>query len=405
VSNECLFDNITRILASSMPRRASLRIMGSVLLGAGLAGLGFPRRALADVTCKTGSICPTLAQCLPQGGCCPTRQVACPTNACCDTLAQCLPLPGGINGCCPTGQVACPTNACCNTLAQCLPPGGINPCCPNATKEKPAQVACPSGSCCDTLAECLPQGGCCPTCPQNTTSQISAIRSAPPPTQADVTVQNAVVGVSLIDKLTLVNCTVPNLPMNTGGTTSPIVVTATKIDETQTARIKLDVCTPDGCCCPGDPVFATLKITTGKWVRQTFTELPQQEHFITVTNDYFGLRQLRITINGAPYATLRLANGETRNINVNSAMIAGSKNTISVVGVGDLGATAGFAILDSAPTAASANVARPIAAKVQGKSSHVNPNWGPLSEEVEDTAIFTRRSSRRSRSISCSRAR
>lgn len=170
---------------------------------------------------------------------------------------------------------------------------------------------------------------------------------------------------------------------------SEVTVTATKPDTDPPTRARLVVEVTNCVDCPatGDPVFTTLNITTGRWVRQTFTDIPQAESYITVTNGDPGLKKLRIRVNGKHYKTLKLKDNRTRTINVASAMKAGDHNTISLIGKGGLGASADVTILDIPPSASTALVVENLrSAAFPAKTHRFNTVWGPLAEEVEETS-------------------
>lgn len=259
-------------------------------------------------------------------------------------------------------------------------------CCRKKCCSKMAEEHCCTNECCPKDSKCKKAGGCCLPCPASNTGRISAMRSGPP-AQADATVQNAVDGISTIAVAKAVNCAVAHMPMQCGGTKSPVVATATKVDQTKPAQFVLRVCTPDGCCCPVDPIFTTLNITTGRWVRQTFTDIPQAESHITVTNGDPGLKKLRIRVNSKHYKTLKLKDNQIKTLNVASAMDAGDHNTISLIGKGELGASADVAIVDSPVSASTALVVENLrGAAFPAEIHRFNTVWGPLAEEVEETS-------------------
>jgi hypothetical protein len=226
----------------------------------------------------------------------------------------------------------------------------------------------------------------CTKCPKNNKGQITAIRSGPP-TQADVTMQNAVEGISTIAVAKAVNCTVANMPMDAGGTKSPVVCTATKIDQTKPAQIVFNTGPLHGGSCPIDPIFTVLKLTTGRWARQTFADVPKAEHFITVTNGDPGLNRLHIWVNSKHFNTLSLGDNETRSLDLAAAKME-KTNTISLVGAGELGASASVLIGDipQAPAAKKGGVGATAVAPAQGSSPRHNPVWGPLAEETEENS-------------------
>jgi hypothetical protein len=85
-----LFDDISRTLASPIPRRQVLRLIVGGFAGAAL-GTGRIKSAWAAcppgrVLCSTGSCCPTIFQCKPISDCCPSSTFACSSGSCCPSV-------------------------------------------------------------------------------------------------------------------------------------------------------------------------------------------------------------------------------------------------------------------------------------------------------------------------------
>jgi YVTN family beta-propeller protein len=224
-------------------------------------------------------------------------------------------------------------------------------------------------------------------CPGNTTGRFFV--ASGPPLQADVTIQNKVDGISSISTVKLVNCTVtPALPENfSPPNKSTIPVTFTKIDQTKAAQFAVSACPPVGACCPIDPIFTVLKLTTGRWVRQTFAGVPKAEHFIAVTNGDPGLNRLHIKVNGKQFTTLTLSDNETRSLDVAAAMTEAA-NTITLFGAGELGASAAVVIGDIPPAAVAndGGMGAMALAQAQGPARRQNAIWGPLAEATEENS-------------------
>ena len=224
-------------------------------------------------------------------------------------------------------------------------------------------------------------------CPGNTTGRF--VVASGPPAQADVTIQNKLDGISSISTVALVNCTVsPALPENfSPPNKTPIPLTVTKTDQTKRAQFAFSACSPVGVCCPIDPIFTVLKLTTGRWVRQTFAGVPPAEHLIGVTNGDPGLKRLNIGVNGARFTTLSLGDNETRSLDVAAAMTE-KENTITLLGAGELGASAAVVIGDIPPAAAANNggMGGMALAKAQGPARRANAIWGPLAEATEENS-------------------
>jgi hypothetical protein len=353
MSKDNLFDDIARILASPMPRRQAFRVIAGGLASGAVVSLLEPQPAHAlavacanvpaGTDCSNGT-CAAGSTCMEFGGRCTCRQ-NCTTHRFNGTLGNCHTLP-------------CPNDGECRDPAN-------------------AGMAC----------FCHP-----PYC--STTTSVFTVISGPP-AQADVTIQNAVEGVNSITLTTANNCTVATagkpvvvgVPLNEGGTTAPVVFVATKIDRTERAQFAFSVCGPDGLCCDRDPIFTVLKLTTGRWVRQTFADVPQTEQFVTMTSGAPGLNRLHIWVNSKHFTTLSLGDNETRSLDLAAAMTE-KANTISLVGAGELGASASVLIGDIPPAAATKNrgMGAMALAQTQGSSPRQNAIWGPLAEETEENS-------------------
>jgi hypothetical protein len=99
------------------------------------------------------------------------------------------------------------------------------------------------------------------------------------------------------------------------------------------------------------------------------------------------LEKLNIRVNRRLYTSIPLAQNETKNFDVSSAMGPGEQNSITLTGVGELGASADVSILDSAPSSTAEAGTRPPARPVNAGGSHLhNSVWGSLAEEIEDTS-------------------
>ena len=166
-----------------------------------------------------------------------------------------------------------------------------------------------------------------------------------PPAQLLITVQdNTGTGLaSIVPTATNASVDVPPL----SPPTSSVVVTATKIDQSRRATVSLLVTNEAGISTTCDPVVTLVKIPAGsKSVRQTFTEIPREERFITVQNADPGLKRLPIRVNGKQYEPRSLQDNDERTVDVSASMVA-VENTITLLGYGQPGASALVTISDS----------------------------------------------------------
>jgi hypothetical protein len=178
-----LFDNITRIVGSPVPRRQALKAIGGALLGVVFAGSSYRKtRAAADQTCCQGdagtcvlqgtvdcnyaTVAWTEIDCIWRvgqwldGGSCCTESLACRADEnccgfiCCPPEKQCFggvcctleQLCGNPTVCCPPDHT-CLNGACCLSTRVCMGMNGN-------------LICCQSGRCCGGT-KCCP-GGCTP---------------------------------------------------------------------------------------------------------------------------------------------------------------------------------------------------------------------------------------------------
>jgi hypothetical protein len=374
-----VFDDITRILVSGMPRRQALRYAVGLVFG----GLVFDTRFAQAQMCSKNAACPGMLKCCLAIGECYAPEgddpkQCCPTTLC-DAVDVCCP--GAMNettpGCCEYICCPGPPAYCCGSAEDCCL-AAPNGCCADG------ENCCPGapGGCCAKGQSCV-RGQCCPNCATTVASVLALL--AGPPTQLEITVQNATYGISEIAIATAVNCTVaPAMPLAAGGTHSSIVVTATKTDQSKVAQIALAISAPtDACTCIKDPIFTVLKLATGRWARQTFANIAQSDQFLTVTNADPGLERLEIWVNSKLNRTLSLKEDETSNLDLAAAMTE-TENTISFVGYGELGASANIMVVDTASATESNSGGR--AVREQGLVHRHSPIWGPLAEETEENS-------------------
>jgi hypothetical protein len=154
------------------------------------------------------------------------------------------------------------------------------------------------------------------------------------------------------------------------GYTDTVTVTATKDDQSKSAHLTVIAFDMAGNRIKCDPVLTHMKITNGKKVKQTFTDIPVQEHFITLQNGAPGLNKLVAVVNGTKFKLLNLQDNEVHTLDVAAAMIA-EGNTIKLQGRGKAGDSAVVMIADVPVDAATF-------AEMLKSSSSVNMTWGNL---------------------------
>lgn len=134
------------------------------------------------------------------------------------------------------------------------------------------------------------------------------------------------------------------IPPFTAGTTSAVVVTATKI-AAGPSQVGLTVTDRSGNVTTCDPTDFTIDRSSGQPVTSSQTGVPAAEHLINVYNGTPGLVTLVVNVNGH-VSVLHLRDGQVASLDVASAMRAGSANTVKLTGAGRPGSTARIILHD-----------------------------------------------------------
>jgi hypothetical protein len=161
-----------------------------------------------------------------------------------------------------------------------------------------------------------------------------------------VIVQDADTGLAAINMLYTLNLSV-DVAGFSFGTKNPVTVTGTAIDPAQGIALSFEAIDLAGNRTECDPVVAGLLRESGLPVAQTFAGLPSAESKVSVTNGSPGARSITLDVNGATFLLSGLADGETRTLDVASAMQPGSANVVSATLHGAPGASALLMIADS----------------------------------------------------------
>jgi len=169
---------------------------------------------------------------------------------------------------------------------------------------------------------------------------------AGPPTQIQITTQDTGSGLAEINLLEQTNATVAFTPPLTPGTMDPVVVTATKIIQSQGSRVALEVIDGSGNLTTCDPILTQAIRANGQPVSDTLSGIPQEESQVTVRNGNPGVAQLEIDVNGTTFRVSGLAANQEKTIDVSPAMVAGDINTIILTAYGKPGASATILIHD-----------------------------------------------------------
>jgi hypothetical protein len=171
-------------------------------------------------------------------------------------------------------------------------------------------------------------------------------------------------GLASISAVTLQNADLPT-PVFNNGTSGPVVVTATKQDQSQLARVELNILDVAGNLTDCDPFLVEVGSVPGVRRAETIHHVAHGESTVSITNLTPGLSSLRIVVNGRSFEVNDLVDGETRSIDISSAMRRNDNNTITVIAQGKAHGAAVVMIADSAPADA-ATPAAPVPPREPG---------------------------------------
>jgi hypothetical protein len=160
----------------------------------------------------------------------------------------------------------------------------------------------------------------------------------------NMTVQDTESGLGFVIPTQQQNISVAG-PAVTYGSTSPLTLTGTKVNQSQSASVQLTVVDACGNTVVCDPVVTDLS-GTGKPVEQVLTDLPAAERFVAILNGAPGLHRLKVIVNGRIYELKGLRDGERKLLNVTAAMLPGNANRIVLRGLGPAGSSATVAVRD-----------------------------------------------------------
>jgi hypothetical protein len=123
------------------------------------------------------------------------------------------------------------------------------------------------------------------------------------------------------------------VPPFTPGTTDPVTVTSTKINQSQRARIEIRATDVAGNVAICDPVHVLLARGSGQPVKDIIGDVPRHENKVTIRNGKPGFNRVEIRVNGVKLRVVNLKNGEERTVDISSLMVY-EKNSITLLGRG-----------------------------------------------------------------------
>jgi hypothetical protein len=161
---------------------------------------------------------------------------------------------------------------------------------------------------------------------------------AGPPKQIQITAQDTGSGLQSIVTTEASNTSV-SIPPFAVGTTASVVVTATKVDQTASSTVTLQITDVAGLVTNCDPAVLNVGIQPGVPRTQTVHHVSKGESVLTIYNGTPGLTQLALVVDGKRIDVTGLKDGEQRKLDVSRLMHRGS-NTVSIIAQGKSGGSA-----------------------------------------------------------------
>jgi hypothetical protein len=204
-------------------------------------------------------------------------------------------------------------------------------------------------------------GAFCSTAPPPTIALVNVVTG--PPKQVVLSTQSpgGLIFV-FVNSPPTTNATV-SIPSFDNGTTLAEGITATKINQAASSVVEVTATDLCGHRTVFDPVFATITIPASKshfraqksqhhvedfdfdhWEVARFDGIGQTEGMVLLQNNTPGVESLMITVNRRQFRT-RLSDGETRKIDISSALLQGT-NKVTVAVFGDSGSSVDLTISD-----------------------------------------------------------
>lgn len=166
-----------------------------------------------------------------------------------------------------------------------------------------------------------------------------------PPARVEVTIQDTGTGLAeiLVTRSENADTVVPPFAV---GTTDPVILSSTKIDQTKRARVEARVTDLAGNVALCDPILTRVEIGgKSEEIKQTHADVPRAEDTVTVTNGKPGLKKLEIVVNGKRFKVNGLKDGEETVVDISSALVDGD-NVVTLDASGKKGSYADVLIWD-----------------------------------------------------------
>lgn len=136
------------------------------------------------------------------------------------------------------------------------------------------------------------------------------------------------------------------VPPFTVGTTDPVTVNSTKIDQSQRSRVELVVADLAGNQRVCDPIQTLITRDEDKPETQTFRDVPLAENKVLITNGTPGLKKVEVTVNGIKFKAKELQDGQRTTLDISSALHAGENNVVTIKASGKKDGWADIVIWD-----------------------------------------------------------
>ncbi len=166
-----------------------------------------------------------------------------------------------------------------------------------------------------------------------------------PPTQLIVTFQDTSSGLASLVVTQSENADTP-VPPFVVGTTDPVTVTATKIDQNRSAHVTIVATDLAGLSVNCDPIITLVQRKADTDDEKSKFHVDQAEDKILVINGTPGLKTFVAKVNGVRFKATGLKDGEQRVLDVSSAMHSGADNKVTVTGHGPKDSWANVVISD-----------------------------------------------------------
>lgn len=141
-------------------------------------------------------------------------------------------------------------------------------------------------------------------------------------------------------QLTLDNNATVVIPAIAAGTTTPVNVTATRTNNAAGASVGFTVTDALGNVTTCDPAWQGTVRVSGGPAGTTVSNISQAENTVTIVNGTPGLTNLSISVNGQNFEAAGLKDGETRAVDISSALQSGNNNTVVLTPKGKSGGSA-----------------------------------------------------------------